>query len=146
MNHFCKNGQKNTKNSIKTSKKPKNGIPLIRKNGWNGFQFKKVVLDGFFKLLKELHEKMFLKVFKKFELFCDLKDIQKTQFELVCDCEKMKIHAFWLFFDLNYQRCLAFTSKFSQLVRRRHLKVGTWGKRTRKGNFQFKPSKKHCST
>ena len=35
---------------------------------------------------------------------------------------------------------------FSQLVRRRHLKMGTWGKRTRKGSFQFKPSEKLCST
>ena len=41
---------------------------------------------------------------------------------------------------------MLFAPNFSQLVRRRHLKMGTWGKRTRKGSFQFKPSEKLCST
>ena len=32
----------------------------------------------FFQIIEGIARKMFLKVFKKFELFCDLKDIQKN--------------------------------------------------------------------
>ena len=71
-------------------------------------------------------------------------------------------HLFWFCFQFQFKVVVlemhlirAFSKKqlkkrfapnFSQLVRRRHLKMGTWGKRTRKGSFQFKPLKKHCST
>ena len=71
-------------------------------------------------------------------------------------------HSFWVCFQFQFkgvvfgvasypnifktQQKKRSAPNFSQLVRRRHLKMGTWGKRTRKGSFQFKPSEKLCST
>ena len=71
-------------------------------------------------------------------------------------------HSFWVCFQFQFKGVVLefssyssifktklkkrFAPNFSQLVRRRHLKMGTWGKRTRKGSFQFKPSENLCST
>ena len=97
---------------------------------------------------KDCEKHLFKSLKKHFELFCELRwRIYKgKRFKFVCNCEMIKKHVFCFVFNLNYHRCLSFTSKFSQLVRRRYLKMGTWGKRTRKGSFQFKPSDKLCST
>ena len=97
-------------------------------------------------------------------LFFQCKSVYRygVVFGVVFDFEKTWKTHYWAVFQFQFKGVvLEFSSyssifktklkrrsapNFSQSVRRRHLKMGTWGKRTRKGSFQFKPSENLCST